>query len=201
VAKSRKITSIPELVEDEKKGPEQAIAALRKHLKSGTGIPYPVKSNYLTEIFARRDANVKRISEAKRTQWRIASFSLLLIVAVTGAVLITRHLAQALAYTVAFSAVAALAIALICWVARKMLDITEADLRFYREHGKLNEEMLNTTLGIDKLAAAVVSARQPEFEDRRSFGNGAALAGWLYGSIVGAAVIAFAVSELLIWLT
>ena len=201
MAKSRKIVSIPELVEDEKKGPEQALAALRKQLKSATGAPYQLKSSYLTDIFERRDANVKRMSEAKRTQWRIANCSILLAAAVTGAVLVTRHLSSTIAYTASIAAAAAVSMALICWAARKMLDATEEDLRFYGEHARLNEDMLNATLGIDKLAAAVVAARQPAFEDRRSSWNGAALAGWLYGMVVAAAVIAFAASELLIWLT
>jgi hypothetical protein len=205
MAKSRKMTTIPELVEDEKQGPEHAIAAVRKHLKSGTGDPYTARNNLLAGILDRNRRNEKLVAEAKRTQWRIANLSLLLSVAVTGGVLVSRHLLPAIWYTAALSAAAAVAFVLICWMARRMLDRTVEDLRYYREHARLNEEMLTMTVGIEKLATAVISARQPDFEGRRFFLNAAGrdkagFAGWLYGMIVGTAVTAFAVSQVLAWL-
>jgi hypothetical protein len=204
MAKSRKITTITELVEDEKKGPEQAMAALRKHLKTGTGAPYNQRGNYVAEMLARSAANAASVAQVKATQWRVACGAILLSAAVAAAVQLSRHLLDSLVYRAVLTGVAALAIALVCWAAKKMMDRTAGDLGYYREHAKLNEEMLNLTLGIGKLAAGVVAARRPEMEDRRPYGgeeDNRSVTRLLYGLVIGAAVLAAGLSALLAWFT
>jgi hypothetical protein len=202
VAKVRKMKSIPDLVEDEKKGPEQAMAALRKHLKTGVGTPYNDRSNFVADVLARCAANAKSIAHARALQWRIACSAILLSAAVAAAVQLSRHLMDLLAYRAALTGVAAVAIALVCWVAKKLMDRTAGDLSYYREQAKVNEEMMNVTLGIGKLASAVVAARRPDMEDRRPYGEEEdirSVTGLLYALVVGAGVLAAALSALLAW--
>jgi hypothetical protein len=204
VAKVRKIKTIPDLVEDEKKGPEQAMAALRKHLKTGVGAPYNDRGNFVADVLARCAANAKSIAQAKALQWRIACGAILLSAAVAAAVQLSRHLMDMLAYRTALTAVAVIAIVLVCWAAKKMLDRTTGDLSYYREQAKVNEEMMNVTLGIGKLASAVVAARRPDMEDRRPYGEEEdirSVTGLLYAMVVGAGVLAAGLSALLAWLT
>jgi hypothetical protein len=107
-----------------------------------------------------------------------------------------------LAYRAALTGVAAVAIALVCWVAKKLMDRTAGDLSYYREQAKVNEEMMNVTLGIGKLASAVVAARRPDMEDRRPYGEEEdirSVTGLLYALVVGAGVLAAALSALLAW--
>jgi hypothetical protein len=200
LAKSRKTTTIPDLIEEDKMGPEQAMAALRKHLKSGTGAPYTDRRNYVTDVLARTAANAQALSQAKTAQWRITACALPLLAAVAAAVQLSRHLVDSLAYRAALAAVALAALALCCWVAKKLMNRTLADMSYCRENGKLNEEMLNLATGIGRLAAAVVAARRPELEDRRPWGeeeDNRAVARLQYALVVGAAVIAAGLSALL----
>jgi hypothetical protein len=206
MAKTGKKISIPELVEAKKSTPEQAIAFLRKHLKTGTTDTYQTKDNYFNEILDRNEKNAKLISETKATQWKIINYSILMYIAVNGAVQLTRALAGDLEYRIILSAVTALLLVLIYFVARRMMDKTEEDLSFYREHSKINEDMLNMTTGLQRLANEVVSARRPDLAEKHGFAfcamqNQKIFTTWLYRVLAGSGVMALAVAELLIWST
>lgn len=205
MTRTRKRVTIPELLESSNQSPEQALAALRRHLKSGAGDAFQTKGNFLSEILDRNEKNAEIIAQTKATQWKIRNYAILLYVAVVGAIRLTNALNNTWAYEVALSAVTAVLIVLIYVVARRMMDKTEEDLAFYRAHSRVNEDMLNATTGTQKLANAVVSARNPEFAEKHDFSESAksnrkVFSIWLYRILLGAGVIAMAVAEAMIWL-
>ncbi len=205
MARTKRRVTIQELLESNDKSPEQALAALRRHLKSGTGDAFQTKGNFLSEILDRNEKNAQIIAEAKATQWKIMNYSILLYVAVVGAVRLTNALNNTWLYEGILSVVAALLIALIYLVARRMMDKTEQDLAFYRAHSRVNEDMLNITTGTQKLANDVVSARNPVFAEKHDFSESAesnrrVFTIWLYRILLGAGVIAVAVAEAMIWI-
>jgi hypothetical protein len=199
----RKLTTITRLIEDEQRGPELALATLRKHLKTGAGAPYNARANFVAELIARADATAKAVAFARTTQWRVTAVALSLSAALTAAVQLSRHLVDHIAYRAGLSAVAIVAVVLLLVAARRMMDRTEADLAWHREQGKVNDEMLGATLGTAKLAESLASARKPELEDRRLYGeeeDHRAFAALLYRLVVGAGVLAAVVSAALAWL-
>ena len=202
--RARRKTSIPELVAEKKDTAEAAFSELSKHLKSAIGDPYNTRQNYLAVLLDRNTKNVELIAQVKVTQWRVVNYAVLMVVAVTGAVQLVRDLIHADWYRIAVAAVAALSIILIYLVARLMMDKIESDLAFYREHSRLNEEMLNLTIGIQRLANHVVSLRKKALGVRHDFERSAeenrgVFTRWLYAIVAGSSVIALLVSQLLIW--
>jgi hypothetical protein len=181
------------------------LAALRKHLKSGIGERYESRTNYLTVILDRNTKNVQIIARAKDTQWKVVICALLLFIAIAAAVQLTHRLMAGLVYETIVGAGAAIGVALIWYVARNMMVTIEHDLAFYREHGRLNDEMLNMTVGIQALASKVVSTRREALSSRHDFSSGAednrlTFTPWLNGIIGGAAIAALLVCQLIIWI-
>ena len=203
MARSNKVT-VPEIIASAADSPAAALAALRKHLKSGIGERYESRTNYLKVILDRTTKNAELIAQAKDSQWRVVNNAILLFIAVTGAVQLTRTLAPGIVYKAVIGAAAAISIALIYYVARKMMGKIGDDVAFYREHGKLNEEMLNMTVGIQTLANKVVITRNEALSSKHDFFFGAeenrlTFTSWMNRITMGSAIAALAVCELLIW--
>lgn len=203
MAKSKKVT-VPEIIEATTDSPAAALAALRKHLKSGIGERYESRTNYLKVILDRNTKNVQIIAQARDTQWRVMIHAILLFIASTGAVQLTRLLMPGIIYKAIVGAAAAIGIALIYYAARRMMGRIRDDIALYREHGKLNEEMLNMTVGIQTLANKVVSSRKDVLSSRHDFTfsteeNQLTFARWMNRVMAGSAIAALLVSELLVW--
>ncbi len=203
MAKSKKVT-VPDMIEAHNDTPAAALELLRKHLKSGIGERYESRTNYLKVIMDRNTKNVEIIAQVKETQWRVAYYAILLFAAVTGAVQLIRASLQEDIWRVIAGAAAALGIALVYYAARKMMARIGNDLAFFREHGKLNEEMLNVTVGIHALANKVVSSRREALQSRHDFSfsfeeSRLIFADWINGITAGSAVAALIVCEILVW--
>jgi hypothetical protein len=205
MARSSKVT-VPEIIESAADSPAAALAALRKHLKSGIGERYESRTSYLKVILDRATKNVEIIAQAKDTQWRVINVVILLLAAVTAAVQLTHLLWPGIIYRAVVGAAAAVGIALIYYAGRKMMGNINGDIAFYREHGKLNEEMLNMTVGIPTLANKVVMSRNEALSSKHGFfftaeENRLTFANWMNRIAAGAAIAALAVCEMLVWLT
>jgi hypothetical protein len=79
------------------------------------------------------------------------------------------------------------------------------DLVFLREHGKLNEEMLNITVGIHALANKVVSSRREALQSKHDFSFSSEesrliFTTWINGVTTGSFILALIVCELLVWI-
>ena len=103
MAQSRKIT-VPEIIASAADSPAAALAALRKHLKSGIGERYESRTSYMRVIMDRSSKNIENIAGARDTQWRIINHAILLLVAVTGAVYLTHSLIPGIIYRIALGA-------------------------------------------------------------------------------------------------
>jgi hypothetical protein len=205
MAKSRRRVYISELVKADHSEFDEAFTKLRRHLKSGTGSPYQSKPNYLTAIFDLNNNNTKMISEIKFIQWRIINYSILLFIAVIGALQITNALFSTIVFKFIITSCIAISLSLIYFVAIRMMNKTNEDLDFYREHSKLNEEMLDVTLGLPNLINNVVSSRRPEFKAKHdfeisAFDNRMTFTIWLYRILAGSFILSFLVSVSIIWL-
>ncbi len=202
--KTRKIVRIPDLLKAKQRDPDEAIALLRKHLKTGTAGSYHTVGMYFTEILDRNEKNAQIIAQIKDMQWRIVNYCILLYVAIVGAVQLTKGIFTNLLNFIVATAVASISTMLIYYVARRMIDKTVEDLAFYREHSKINEEMLSITTGLQLLANEVVSSRHPELRNKHNFSysadqNSKVFTHWLERIMVGAGIVAVAVSQILIW--
>jgi hypothetical protein len=205
MATPRRKVYIKELVEDDHSETDHAFINLRKHLKSGTGSPYQAKPNFITAILDRDGKTEAAASENKALQWRIMGLAVALFFAVTAAVALTHSLSATLLFKGILSGCAAVSLALVLVAAIAMLDRTRMDLDFIREHGKLNEEMLNLTLGLQKLVNDTVASRRPEFRIRCDYAGNAymerkAVIPWLYGICSGSFAFALLVCGALIWM-
>jgi hypothetical protein len=148
--------------------------------------------------------NADLIAQAKDTQWRVQSFAILLFVVVTGAVQLTRALWSGNIYRTVLGAGAAVCVGVIYYAARKIMGRVNDELIFYREYSKINEEMLNITVGIHALANKAVSSRREALSGIRDFAvtpeeNRAEFTLWMYRLLAGSAFLAFLVCELLVW--
>ncbi len=205
MAKSKKVT-VPDMIEAHGDTPAAALEVLRKHLKSGIGERYESRTNYLKVIMDRNTKNVELVAQVKETQWRVAYYAILLFIAVTGAVQLIRALLPADIWWRAIAgAAAALSLALVFYAGQKMMAKIGGDLALLREHGKLNEEMLNITVGIHLLASRVVSSRREALQSRHDFSLGAEedrliFTNWIQGITTGSFLFALIVCELLIWI-
>jgi len=203
MAKSKTVT-VPDMIEASTDTPAAALAILRKHLKSGIGERYESRTNYLKVILDGNSKNVEIIAQAKETQWRVLNYAILLLIAVTGAVQLIRALLPGDIYKAVVGASAAVCIALIYYAARKMIAKISDDLAFYREHRRINEEMLNITVGIQTLANKVVSSRREALTSKHDFSfsaeeNRLIFTKWVNHITTGSAVVALIVYELLVW--
>jgi hypothetical protein len=201
---ARRRVSVPELIAQEDDSPAAAFAALSKHLKSGVGEPYNSRKNHLKVLMDRNTKNVELIAQAKVVQWRLVGYAIVLFIAMTLAVQLVRNLLNDDWYRIAIAAGCFASIAFAYVVAKMMMDKVEVDLALYREHSKLNEEMLNLTIGIPKLASRVVSLRGQALSSKHDFDysaqeNRRSFTLWLYALVAGSATIALAVCQLLIW--
>jgi glucan phosphoethanolaminetransferase (alkaline phosphatase superfamily) len=201
---AKRRVSVPELIAQESDSPAAAFAALSKHLKSGVGEPYSTRKNYLKVLMDLNTKNVELIAQAKAVQWRLVSYAVVLVIAVTAAVQLARNLLNDDWYRIAISAGCLVAIAFVYVVARTMLEKVETDLALYREHSKLNEEMLNLTIGIHKLANRVISLRGQALSSKHDFDYSVqesrrTFTLWLHAIVTGSTIIALAVCQLLIW--
>jgi hypothetical protein len=196
MARSSKVT-VPEIIESAADSPAAALAALRKHLKSGIGERYESRTNYLGVILDRVTKNVEIIARARDSQWRVIHGAILLLVAVTAAVQLMHALVPGIMYRAVVGAAAAVGIALIYATGRNMMEKINGDIAFYREHGKLNEEMLNMTVGIPTLANKVITSRNEALSSRHDTSFSAeesrlTFTRWMNRTMAGAAVAALA---------
>ena len=204
MAKSKKVT-VPDMIEAHSDTPAAALELLRKHLKSGIGERYESRTNYLRIIMDRNTKNVELIAQVKDTQWKVAYYAILLFAAVTGAVQLIRALLPGDIWWRAIAGAAvAVSIAMVYYAARKMMAKISDDLVFFREHSKLNEEMLNITVGIHALANKVVSSRREALQSKHDFSfsaeeNKLIFSDWINGITAGSAIVALIVCELLVW--
>jgi hypothetical protein len=184
---------------------EQALASMRKYLKSSPGEAYQTKGNILAQIMDRNSKNVTLIAETKLTQWRIVNYSILLFAAIAGSIRLITPLSLLVGYKICLSIGAAVIMTLAFYVARKMMDKVNEDFDLYRQHSKLNEEMLCLTVGMPAVAIAVVSARRPDLAPKHDFSqsaqqNRAVFSDWLDRIIAGSGIVALVVAQLIVWL-
>jgi hypothetical protein len=205
MAKGKKVT-VPDMIEAHSETPAAALELLRKHLKSGIGERYESRTNYLKVVMDRSTKNVELVAQVKETQWRVAYYAILLFAAVTGAVQLMRPLLPGDIWWRAIAgAVAAASLVLVLYAARKMMAKIWDDLVFLREHGKLNEEMLNITVGIHALANKVVSSRREALQSKHDFSFSSEesrliFTTWINGVTTGSFILALIVCELLVWI-
>jgi uncharacterized protein with PQ loop repeat len=204
MAKTRKRVKIPDLLKFKQREPDEALALLRKHLKTAAGGSYHTVGTYFTEILDRNDKNAQVIGQIKDLQWRIVNYCVLLYVAIVGAVQLTKGTFTNLPNCIVAAVVSFVSMVLIYYVARRMMDKTVEDLAFYREHSRVNEEMLSITSGLQLLANEVVSSRRPDLRNKHEFSysadqNSKVFTNWLGRIMVGAGIVALAVSQVLIW--
>jgi len=204
MARSRKVT-VPEIMEAASDSPAAALGILRKHLKSAVGERYESRTNFLQVILERSMQNRDQIARAEEMLWKTANRAFLLFAAATAAVLLTRALMPGYIYKVILGAAAAAAILLAFLASRKMLQTIQSDLALYQETGKLNEEMLNMTIGINALASKVISSRREALSSRHEPMYSAAESRsisvrWTGRAIAGCAAAACAVCEVLVWM-
>jgi hypothetical protein len=205
MARNSKVT-VPEIIESAADSPAAALAALRKHLKSGVGERYESRTSYLRVILDRNTKNFEIIAHARDSQWRVINGVILLLAAVTAAVQLTHQLWPGIVFKAVVGAASAAGILLIYSAGRKMMGSINSDIAFYREHGKLNEEMLNMTVGIHALANKVVAARNEALSSRHDVfftaeENRLTFTSWMNRIMTGTAIAALAVCEMLVWLT
>ncbi|MGO9308057.1 MAG: hypothetical protein ACLQDL_03425 [Spirochaetia bacterium] len=204
MAKSKKVT-VPDMIEAHSETPAAALELLRKHLKSGIGERYESRTNYLAVIMDRNTKNVALIAQLKDTQWRVAYYAILLFAAVTGAVQLVRALVpEDIWWRAIAGAAAAVSLFLVFYASKKMMDKIVDDLALLREHSKLNEEMLNITVGIHILANKVVSSRREALQGRHDFSlsaeeNRLIFANGIHAVMTGSFVFALIVCQLLVW--
>ena len=203
MARNRKVT-VPEIMEAASDSPAAALGNLRKHLKSAIGERYESRTNYLRAILERNTRNLDLAARAEEMQWKTANRALLLFAAVTAAAQLTRALMTGYVYKAVLGAAAGAAILFVFLASRTMLRTIQSDLAMYQETGRLNEEMLNMTLGINALAGKVISSRQEAMSSRHepaySAGESKSIFNrWAGRVTVCCAAAACAVCELLIW--
>jgi len=204
MAKRRRVVSIADLLKGRQREPDEALTLLRKHLKAAAGGRYHTTGNYFAEILDRNEKNAQIIAEIKDVQWRITNYCILLYVAVAGAVQLTKGMSRDWLYYLVSALIAVVSIGLVYYVARRMMDKTVGDLAFYREHSRVNEEMLNMTTGLQQLANELVSRRRPDMRNKHDFSysadqNSTVFTEWLRRIMIGAGIVALAVTQVLIW--
>jgi hypothetical protein len=205
MARNRKVT-LPEIMEAATDSPAAALGILRKHLKSAIGERYESRTNYLNAILDRNTKNLEQIARAEDTQWKTANRALILYIAIVAAVQLTRTLMTGYVSKAVLGTAAAIGILLVFLAALRMLRTVQSDLALYQETGRLNEEMLNMTVGINALASRVISSRREALSGKHELMHRAGesrsiVVRWTQRMTAGCAVAACAVCELLIWIT
>ena len=183
---------------------ELELDCLRKYLRNEQKDKYKTKVNFFTELIDRNSKNGTIISEIKETQWRITNYSVLLNVAAVGAIQLSKDLNTSLTYKIVLTIIIAIINVLIYFVSFRMMEKTEEDLDFYRQHSRVNEDMLNITTGLQNLANRIVSSRRPDLAPKHDFDESALqnrkiFSKWLFRIILGAGIVSFVISAALLW--
>ncbi len=205
MAKAQRKVYIKELVEDDHSQADRAFINLRKHLKAGTGSPFQTKPNYVAAIFELTRKNDKAVSEIKSTQWRILFFTVLLLAAAIAAVRIIPVSQMIELARIIISAGTLVALTLIYLTANMMMYKTNEDLDLHAELAKVQDEMLDVTLGLPKLIGDVVASRRPEYKIRldftaNSYHGKKSFTVWINRILAGAYILALVIAAGVIWI-
>jgi hypothetical protein len=121
------------------------------------------------ELLNRGDGLAKIISEIKAVQWKIVNYAVLLFAAIIGIFKIIKLSYNDNCTLVIQITIYLLLICAVIWFSIRMFNKTEKDFEYYREHSRLNEQLLRETTGILYHAIEYIRMKNKNLRDRPDF--------------------------------
>jgi hypothetical protein len=200
----RKPISLQQATDYDRASADELMERLKRHIQKPGNSGYVIPSILHAELLQRSRDFTEIISSIKNVQWRIVNYAVLLDAALAGIPSIIGVGAAPDTIKISVTIVLGFLNAFVLWVAARMMIKTEADLAFYRAHGRNNDILLDATTGIQHAAAVIIERTKKEFRGTSDYEiasrrNRQTFTVWFYVTLGASAAVSAAIMAGLTW--
>jgi hypothetical protein len=197
--------TIQQLIDQDRQSSSALMEQLKKHIQKTTSSGYSTAAIMHSELLQRSRDFTEIIASIKAVQWRIVNYAVLLFAATVGIpTVINLQIVPQTMKTLVTIILAVLDLGIL-WVAIRMIAKTEADLSFYREHGRNNDILLSATTGIQHIAGMIIEKTNEKYQGTADYKasarkNWMTFTRWFYITIIVSGILSAILSIGRIWI-